>query len=307
MTVTARHVPYAVQFGATLLGGITQHTVRTGTETRHETTDGSPYVSAQSITRQRPAASFTTLCPGAALALCSLVGTSIAGLANGFNIYAQKLTDGGIRASGSNHRRYRFVKGIVYPQSLSCEHGGDAKLSYGLISAWDGTNDPLQIADSVALPTPVTNTERYALGPFKLNGAAFGQLTSLSLNFGISANSEGADGDLWDSAASIGEIIPSLSLSATDVTWLGAARVPFTGTAVTQATTSLYLRRRTPDGTLVANATAQHIKLAPKGMAFIEDAFDASGNATGRLSLSMPLSWDGTNAPVLITLNTAIA
>ncbi len=56
----------------------------------------------------------------------------------------------------------------------------------------------------------------------------------------------------------------------------------------------------------VPDATAQHIKLTVDGLAYVEDAFDASGNENATCSLVVPLRYDGTNSPITTNLATAI-
>ena len=85
-----------------------------------------------------------------------------------------------------------------------------------------------------------------------------------------------------------------------------SAKIPLTGLKVTHANTAFYLRKRAIGSTFVANGTAQHIKFTAEGLATIDNAMQVSGDEPSSTTLTMPLHYDGTNAPLVIDTASAI-
>ena len=59
-------------------------------------------------------------------------------------------------------------------------------------------------------------------------------------------------------------------------------------------------------GTLVADATAEHIKITTAGMAVLRQPMDASGNRAAEGEIELRAHYDGTNLPLAITTASAI-
>ena len=303
MGVERKHGIWAVDVGGSILGGISQQNVRTGTQVAGESTDGEVYVRHQSINEQKPVATWTTNWIATALALIGLTGKAIEDLGGGLSLYAQKHAKGGTRAGAGSHRKYNMTEGLILPQALSVQHRGDATLSYLAAATFDGNNDPVVPTDNVSLPGGLSGAERFTLGPATIESVSLPQIRSFELNFGLTAEGEGADSDIWDTIISIADIAPVFTLRGIDVEWFKSTNIPLTGKAASHANTAVYLKKRASGGTFVANGVAEHIKFTAAGLAHIEDAFDGSGNETGECSLVMPLKYDGANDPVVI--NTA--
>jgi len=306
MAVTRKHSLYAVQIGSTLLGGITQQRVQTGTEVRGEATSGEVYNRTQSITAQKPSANFTTLAIATALDAVGLTGVDIAGLSGYLNFYAQQHADGGTRAGAGSHRKYTIRKGIIVPRLLQVSHQQDATIAYDVTVTYDGVNDPITITDSVSLPTGITDAERFTLGPIRIGNIALAQARSFEIDFGITVQSEGAESSIWDTFASIVTIAPRLTLRGIDIEWFKAANIPLLGKAAIHTDTKIYLRKRASGGTYVADAVAQHISFTADGLAYIDTVQDANGQDPSEVMLVMPLRYDGTNAPLVINTATTI-
>ena len=56
----------------------------------------------------------------------------------------------------------------------------------------------------------------------------------------------------------------------------------------------------------VANGTAEHIKITLAGMAWIDDGFSGSAGSPAETSCQLVSTYDGTNAPAVVTINSAI-
>jgi len=306
MGVTRKHSLYAVGLGATLLGGITRQSIALGSEVRREATSGETYARFQSLYAQKIAPGFSTKCIATALTACGTVGASIADMAGGLALYAQKHADGSSRTAGSNHRKYGFTRGILAPKNLTVDHRGDALLTYDAVVVYDGTNEPMVITDSVALPAGITDAERFTLGPVQIGGVTLTGVHNLSIDFGLDVVGESADSDIWDTFASIRQILTTIRLTGIDVEWLKAAAVPLAGLVATRANTAIYLRKRAKGSSFVAAATAQHIQFKASGLATIETPFEGQGSDGSQTTLSLPLDYDGSNAPLAITVGIAL-
>ncbi len=306
MTVSRMHGIYAVKIGATTIGAVGRNAIRTGSEVRQQTSSGEVYARFQALYAQKPMAEFQTMQLAVALGACALTGTALTSGAP-FLMYDQKHAEGGTRTSGSNHRIYTINEGLVVPRRLTCEHQGDALLDYEVLATYDGTNDPVVITDASAVPT-ITDAERFTLGSISLHDGttaySIPQVRRLELDFGIAAETVGADSDLWDTSCRIVEIQPVLRLTGLDIEWLKSTVIPLIGRNITHASTTIYLRKRAAGGTFVANGTAEHLKFTAAGLATI-DGLDGSGNALKEVSLTLPMRFDGTNNP--LTINTASA
>jgi hypothetical protein len=305
MGVTNRHGLYAVKIGEVVLGGITAQNVATGTEARGEAASDEVYPQIQSIVAQKPSAGFTTLAIAAALDAVGLLGVNIADLTGLLVCYARKHKDGGTREPGAAHRSYTINNGILIPRTLSCEHQGDATLTYEALVTYDGTNEPVIVADSVTLPVGTANDERFSLGPVTIGGVTITSVRSLQIDFGINAVTEGADSDIWDTLVSIRNIKPTITLRGIELAWFHASGIPLTAKVATHLNTQIILRKRAAGGTFVVPETAEHISFTAAGMAYIDAPMNATGEEPGEVSLMMPLIYDGTNDPVVIDTTAA--
>lgn len=309
MSIARKYSLYAVQLADTvpvLISGITTQGLQTGSEVEQEATSGEVYARFAALTAQNPTGRFATYHLATALANIGLAGLSIAGLANGLNLFEQKHAAGGTRAGAASHRKQNLTEGIIVPRTLTCTHGPNqsASITYEVIATWDGSNDPVTITESVSLPGAEADDERFALGPMSIGAISLPQIRQFEIDFGINAVAE-RDGDVWPTFVSIETIMPRITLRGIDPEWFKSTNIPLAGKPGTHANTILYLRKRADGGTFVANGTAQHIKFTAAGLAYIDDAFEATGSGAGESSLVMPLRYDGTNAP--LTFNTASA
>ena len=299
---------YAVGAGATVLGGITEQSVIPDSQIGGDGADDELYTRMRYLVAQNFAPTFSTLSIAAALTLTS--GASVASLADmsgGLSFYAQKHEDGAARGSGSVHRKFTFAKGLLVPQTLSCQHQGDASLSFSVpATSSDGTTCPLVITDSSALAAIANNEERFTLGPIDVAGVTLTGVRSLQINFGIEITVDGADSDLYPTHASAKMIAPVITLSGVDAEWVKAANIPIGGTPATHANTAIYLRKRADGGTFVADATEEHVEITAAGYVVARNIFQGSGTDDGTVELELSTVYDGSNAPLVIDTTAAL-
>ena len=299
--VTNLHLISGVGVGATILGGITAQDLALEHELGGEAKSGELYARYQALYSQKYTPGFTTEDVAAALGACGATGLSLA--TSALALHAIKQADGGNVAAGGVHRSYTFSKGILFPKLLTCEHQGDASISYGavVISA-DGSTSPLVIGETATVPA-ITIHSAHTLGAIAIGAKSLTHCKKLEIEFGLECVSEGADSDILDTFATLRAVVTEIRLSGIDTTWLKSDTVPESGLVGTHANTTIYLRKRAAGGTFVADATAEHIKFTAAGLAVIDKALGGNPN---EVDLRMPLSYDGTNAPLTISAASAI-
>ncbi len=129
---------------------------------------------------------------------------------------------------------------------------------------------------------------------------------SISIDFGLQAVGEAADGDIWDTFHSVVSAQPLITLRGVDVEWLKAANIPLVGLAATIANTDIYFRKRLTGGQYTPDVTAEHIKINVAGVIHIDDAFDGSVGGPAECSLTLRPYDDETNDTIKIATASAI-
>lgn len=286
---------------AAVIGGITNQQISTASECRQSPANGEAYPQFLALYAQKPIAEFTSLNIAQAIDACGLTGLPIRSATNpGVKFFAQKYEEGSTPAAGANHRAFTLRDGLLVPRRLSVSHQQDASIDYSALITWDGTNDPIVATDGVALPDGLEDFARYTLGPITVGGVALDQVTSFDLDFGCDARTTGAQSAIWDTHSSIRRIMPRLTITGIDAEWFKSANIPLKGKAGTHANTSIYLRKRDDSGTFVDKGDAEHIRITADGLCYAEQIFAAGEAEDGTVTLSMPLRYDGTNAPLVI-------
>jgi len=307
MAITKLHGLYGADIGGTTLGGISRCAIANNPESRADASSAEIYPRHAALTGFAPQAQFTTFALQDALDLVALAGIDV-GTTN-VNLYAQQYLIGGGREGALKHRKYAFSKGLLIPGVISCDHQGDASLTYTLFGASaDGAAAAYAMTELQSLPTGIADNERFTIGGVTLQNIAIDHIRSFELDFGIEAVAEGADSDLFPTFASIRSIRPTLTLRGVDPDWQRdavTARIPTLGMAAVHANTTIYLRKRAPAG-FVADITSEHISLTLDGVVAIDQALDAQGADPAEVSLMLRARYDGTLDPVVIDTTAVI-
>lgn len=291
---------------AAIIGGITADNLSTGSAVRGEAMSGEAYPRFVSLVGQNPRRTFSTRSIAAAMTAITTTGKALAHGGDVCNCYMQLRQNHGTRATGSNHRKLTISNGIILPRRISGTHQGDAELSCEVVATWDGTNDPIIIADSSALPA-VADTARFAIMKATIGSVAIDEEFDISIDFGLREEVEGKQSEIWPRTCSIMEVNPTITIRSRNGDLLKSTNIPLIGKAATHATSTVYLRKRAAAGTFTADATAEHISFTIAGLAVLQDVFDARGNSTGEVQVVVTASYDGTNAPIVGNYATAIS
>ncbi len=309
MSIARKYSLAAVQLDTgsdVLISGIVSQGLSLDSQIGQEPTSGEVYNRWLSLTGQAPGAQFSTYHLATAINAISL-GLSIGSLATGLKLWLQKHVEGGGRAGAASHRSHLATEGIIAPETLSVQHGPNqhATMAYKVVTTYDGSNDPWQLADSQTMPTAEADDERFTLGPMQIGNKSLTQFRQLDIAFNVNVVTEGGDGDIWPTFASIESVMPVLTFKGIDPEWWKSSNIPMTGLACTHANTILYLRKRAYGGTFVANGVAEHIKLTAAGLAHV-DGFDATGSGAAECSLVLPCRYDGSNVPITAAVASTI-
>jgi len=292
----------------TVVGGITRQSVRLGTEFFQNPTSGEPEPRTAGVRRHTPGGSIATKSVAAgiaAVAATSPYSIAIEDIAAGLKLYAQALASGGARRGALSHRLYTITEGVLGLQGISVADGGDAELMMELLAVYDGSNDPVQITDNQSLPSGVTDSERFALGPITLGDVTIDQALGVDVNFGLTLRALFADGETLPRFSFVQSVVSSMTIRGINLAWLGDSAIPFEGKVLTHANSTVYLRKRAETG-FVADGTEEHISMTVAGVAAIQDGMDAAGLEPGTCNIEARAIGSDSNDPLVIDTTAAI-
>lgn len=282
---------FAVQKAAAVIGGITRSSLPLNNTVGADITSGEIYPRIVFIRGQAPTLEFTTKSLATAWAAFPLLGTSFA--TSAFSMWAHKRLDGGARTASADNEKFTINGGILVPTTLSVTGQEDAELSYrGTITF--KTPTAAIVRTQAATPAGVTDADRYALGLLTIAGTAITGLESFNLDFGITVQAEARDGDIQPTAVSIATIKPILTWTGIDATLFDT--IGIFGTDSTTVATTQVLRHRLKGG----GFGGSDLTVTTRGLATVENVFDAAGQDTGKVNLRLESFYDGTNVPVTI-------
>lgn len=222
--------------------------------------------------------------------------------------YAWHMADGGTRAS-SNNRSYAINKGIAIMQSLNAAYQQDATLDIMAHAVSDGTNDPIEIADTVTL-TSGADASRFTLHSIGIGSASRLTLTgamSVMCDFGCEVRTDGADDDISPTHSNLVVAKPVIRINGANVKWCSDSGIPYAGKHGLTTYSYFYLRKYDLGGTLVATATEEHIKVVFRGMATIENFIDGQSGQPATCTIKVDCYGAGSESPpIVITTDTAI-
>jgi hypothetical protein len=206
--------------------------------------------------------------------------------------------------SGANHLKYTLTGGIIFLNSLSCDHKGDLEVSFTVRA----TSSPA-ITTGATLPTVPGLGDRWTLndGDDTLNNVSLVRKTSVNVDFGVDVQSLGADSEEVNSFIGINSIQPVTTIEGLDPTWFDTLGLSATGTVVDNTQSKIYFRKRDGAGSYVSDITAEHISLELYGPAHFSSFLSGSGTDAASCSVQIDGTSGGSEStPVHITVDTAI-
>lgn len=302
---------YAVEYGPAVIGGITQLSEPTNTQTTSDES-GDLYDNIRAVSQQSPVINFTTKSIGTTLALVPQQGQCIS--ATPLVAWARQKEDCSNAPLGTNsHTKYTIPLGLIIPVSLSAQRGEDVTLQLEARGITDGTNAPLAISHGNALPSTPT-VELFTLGAVKVADILFTDVRSVDLQFGIETGEiEPELGGIWPDTVSVRKVRPVATITGrnpTRVTNDGSAgsSIAMTGSVAGHGTpatpvydTVFFFKKRKNRASFEANDASVHLKITMAGLTYPDNLFNASGESPGETTITLEGIHDGTNTPLLIT------
>ena len=303
----ARFGIYAVNIGATVLGGITQQNVSNEESLGNEARSGEVYPRFTTLRSQDHKATFTTEDVATLLTMAPSAYLDISALSGGVKLFGQKWLGGSTQGPGSVHVRDALVQGILALRQLSCAQEGDAMLSAEAVAQWNGTDDPIARVINAAVPSPMTDSGRWGLGKITVGGIVLSYFTNLTVDFGIVIEATRKEHEPWPRIVTIREIKPTITIRGINLAQHDPGMIPLLGLSGTHANTILYLRKRKQHLTFETDGTAAHVKLTAYGRVAVNRLQDGSGTGPSEIEITITCGYDGTNAPIVTTMDQQIA
>lgn len=294
---------------AVVIGSLTQVSAPIDTEVLKDQTGGRFYPEQITIASVKPRLTFNTYDLPKAIDGFGLTGRLLQDAVSkpGIALIQQKHNNGSV-ASGSVHRRLRMPRSHARINRLTVSHRQDAQAECEAVALWDGTNDPLEIEGSQALPTLPASQGRWTLHSVVVESATIECNIQVDIDFGIQIDAFGCDSDLFDTHLHLNQIAPMINITSLDPENFADAKAKLTGLVGTQVNSKIVLRKRTPSqASFVADATAEHISINFAGVIVPVDVHNASANQKAQSTFRIETAWDGTNAPLVFDTTYAIA
>lgn len=298
MAITALHNVYAAAFGTAATPTVIRArdtSLLDGTQVVREANSGEPYARNAYLTAQNPAGEFSTPAIATALGEIGPLGEALT-VASPLVLFAQKRAAGGTRAAGSVHQSYTIAPGIVIPNRLSCDHQGNAQLTYSFAAiSSDGSTAPVTIAATAALEDLPATDDHFTLGAVSIGGSTLAQKTNVSVDFGVQISVEGSDSDTYPTIVTI-ELVEAMITIATSN--LALASIGLAGLAATHANTSIVFRKRAPGGSF---AESGDVTLTAAGLAVVNDRLRGAMGSPASGVVALHCTYDGTNSPIKLS------
>jgi hypothetical protein len=273
-----------------VLGALTRLSMPTGTTLETDQTDPTLFPDFISIGKRKPTMAWGTTAIARYLTNLGLGATCINSDVShpGLAAYFQKRLCNG-PASGSVHESFTYGSGLVVPAQLSVSHRSPAQLSYSFMSQYRSTAAAVIRTSGVALPSlPVAAAEKYDLYEFAVGGSAFGQRTSVSIDFNPRLYELGADGEIEDSFIALESFYPRITARGFSLPSFGSFDLD--GQVCAHGDSHVILRKRG-----VALTTAEHVKITFQGLATVDMIHEADKHSPSEDTIMVDCGQDASN------------
>jgi hypothetical protein len=305
MAVANAHVLHGILNGASFISQVTNARVSPQINEQVSFAAGLPVPLFVGNLGQNPDITFDTTQLVTILDLVKSSTTPIIKDLSGANtdLYFKVVAERGTRTADASlaHLRFRAAEAVLICNQITAGHQSEASASCRIALPYDGTNEPLVPAGSLALAGTPSAATHFVAGPVFINTVQVTGIQDITIDFGWQLFEIGGGGELYNTFLAVQSQAPSVTITTTNVPW---PTYGLNGTALTAL--SVYLRKVSATGR-VANGTAQHIKFAATaGDIFISDT-TSGNNDMASTTIRMPLvAPSATGDPLSIT-STAVA
>ena len=168
MSASGVQLLHGIYWGSTLISQISNARVNPGIQHLVTHGAGAPHPIFDGNIKQSPTFMFDTTQLKSVL---DITGATIAASGGNVDMFFRTATSKGERdsAAGTTHYRKRMASSVLVPERITVRDGGEASLSCSLYAIWNGTDEPLVAAGSLALSGAPSSAEHYTTWPFKVN------------------------------------------------------------------------------------------------------------------------------------------
>lgn len=300
---------------AQVLGGIANGRITANATVQRDTVAGSLWAPTASLQNLAPVGSFSTYDIAGAYSSIGFGGPALCvkpGAGFGLRVnYALWECAGPAAVTAPDtpkHKRYQITEGVLVPRTLNVDHRGDAQISYDILAAYDGTNDPVTVTDidSVDLPSlsAANNSHRYTMHNMQTGGYNVLGKRSINLDWQGQTNTEGADSEEFDSVTTLNVLLPQLRVSGVELDWFKAAGVGgIRGQTVAPADSYFELRRRNS-----ALTATDHMVISFQGLVNWNDVVSGDPESSATSSFNVDLHEQvGGGIPISAQVGQALA
>lgn len=296
--------------GPAYISQITNQTINMNIE--EETGYGSanvhPLLSA--VIGQVPTIDFSTTQIATVLANAPLIGAGISASAAFF--WKLAATTGSVARASASHLKTTMTLGYIHWTQISLQHDSVGSIDTEITVGYDGTNEPLIPAGSQTLPSNVTDTERFVVGPVHINGAQLGANTikSVTIESGVELDIEGGDGIVWPTQIALRLTKPIITVVTNEVSPIittGVDGVALNGSNGIVAYGRKLTKNQAGGVTRVANGTAQHLSFTGLNGHYWVESQSADGNTPAQTTIRAVLTaLNDTTIPLITATNATI-
>lgn len=270
-----------------------------GVETFLESADGVIDTVFAAVAGVSPMFSFTSKKCGTLLTTFGIDGVAID---VSLDMYLKKRSLGGTHSGGSDHIKATLTDGIIVPVSATAGQRELATVSYNVrgVSS-DGTTAPLALATASLPSGSASFDEGFVAGPLTVNGSSYAGIDSYDIDFGVSTEELGADGEAYDTFTSL--VGRQVRVTVRSKNAALASTIGVGGVAIGASDAIFYFRKVQEDGTRVADGTAEHLKFTINDGYIPPESISVSQGSSGDFSFSILATWDETNNAIIPALS----
>lgn len=288
------HAAYSVKYGDDILAGVTNIDSQTNPEIDASVGIGSQFPQFAVVRSVKPRIAFQTRAIDSALTALGTTGAAISDDDKLVATYVAMAADGSTDTSG---RAYTLDRGLVMPRQLQVSHRTDAVLDIEALSySSDGSTAPMTFGAGT-IATLTRDNIRHTLKSVTIAGVTFDCNTSVTINFGINADTLGCNSNLYDTHITKDNgITPTISVTTHDVEKL--EQLTLDGK---RGETTIVLRQYDDEGIGFASGVDENdITCTGRGIANFQ-SHTGQGPQTSSGTVLITCDWDGTNAPLILS------
>jgi|LakMenE18May11ns_1017448.scaffolds.fasta_scaffold9816077_2 hypothetical protein len=244
-----------------------------------------------------------------------LTPSSILRTTNGI-AYVQKRADGGTFNASNVHRSYTMAKLDIVPRTLVASQNDTdgAVLTVDVHALFDGTNEPVALAENVTLPAlsaPIFNS-RYFMGPVyygpSLGRTLLDNVERVEIDFGIGYSKKGFNGSAFPTEGSVITREPIIKVTSTDLLAERLKNIISRGCEDDSGSgLRIYFQRGAGCDDRVAAATADHLRITAPFYEWTTESINIQGNDDGTVTYTFrPRGTSVVNGAMTVALSQAI-